>query len=73
MKVNRNAAFGLYVVLFMVFWNLLDFLYAVLIARSGYRFTLTADGTVPVGMALVSGYLFFLRNGNDDSTENKDE
>ncbi len=58
---NRKAAFGLFVVIFLLFWNLLDFLYAAFITRSGYHFTAGNDMGSPVILAVIIGSLLFLR------------
>ncbi len=59
---NRKVAFGIYVVLCLVFWNLLDFAWAVLISKSSYHFSGGRDLGIPLGLAIISGYLLFLRN-----------
>ena len=43
---NKYAAYGLFVILFLVFWNILDCL---------------RDLITPLALAAVSGYLLFLR------------
>ncbi len=35
---NKKAAFGLFVVLFMVCWNLLDFIWTAVISKGAYHF-----------------------------------
>lgn len=58
---NKYAVYGLFVILFMAFWNLLDFLYSALITHSGYQFGAGSDLLIPLVVALGSGYLLFLR------------
>ncbi len=58
---NKYIAFGLLVVLVLVFWNLLGLLYSSVITRSGYRFGAGADLFIPLVVAVVMGYLLFLR------------
>jgi len=58
---NKYIAYGLFLILFTVFWNLLDFLYATLITHSGYRFGVGTDLFIPLVVAGVLGYLLFLR------------
>ena len=53
---NKYAAYGLFVILFLVFWNILDCLYTSLITGNSYR-----DLITPLALAAVSGYLLFLR------------
>jgi F0F1-type ATP synthase membrane subunit a len=62
MVKDKKTAFVIFVVIFMALWNLLDFLYSTLISKSGYQFKSTTDLMIPLGLALVLGYLQFLRN-----------
>ena len=62
MVKDKKTAFVIFVVIFMALWNLLDFLYSTLITKSGYQFKSTTDLMVSLGLALVLGYLQFLRN-----------
>jgi hypothetical protein len=59
--MNKNIAFGLFVILFLVFWNVLDFLFATFVTRNGYQFNGMTDLAVPLAAGVVLGYLFFLR------------
>jgi len=58
---NKYITYGLFLILFTVFWNLLDFLYATVITHSGYRFGAGTDLLIPIVVACVSGYLLVLR------------
>ena len=58
---NRNVAFGLYVVLFVAFWNLLDFIYSVVIVKGSYSFSAGIDLGLPLLLAVLSGYFLFLK------------
>jgi len=62
MVKDKKTAFVIFVVIFMALWNLLDFLYSTLISKSGYQFKSTTDLMIPLGLALVFGYLQFLRS-----------
>ncbi len=62
MVKDKKTAFVIFVVIFMALWNLLDFLYSTLITKSGYQFRTSTDLMIPLGLALVLGYLQFLRN-----------
>lgn len=62
MVKDKKTTFVIFVVIFMALWNLLDFLYSTLITKSGYQFKSTTDLMIPLGLALVLGYLQFLRN-----------
>ena len=58
---NKYITYGLFLILFTVFWNLIDFLYATVITHSGYRFGAGTDLLIPIVVACVSGYLLVLR------------
>lgn len=58
---NKYVAFVLFVIVFMAFWNLVDFLYTTFIARGTYHFTALIDGVIPAVVAIVVGFLLFLR------------
>ena len=60
--MNKKAAFGLFVVLCVAFWNLLDFIWSVFIVNGSYHFSGGIDLGVPVISAIIIGYLLFLRN-----------
>ena len=62
MVKDKKTAFVIFVVVFMALWNLLDFLYNTVITKIGYQFKTTTDLMIPLGLALVLGYLQFLRN-----------
>ena len=65
MVKNKYVAFVLFVVVFLAFWNLADYLYTTFITSGVYHFTAGTDGALPVGIAIVSGYLLFLRKNSD--------
>ena len=58
---NRIVAFGLFVVVFLLIWNLLDLLYASFIVGSAYQFKPVTDLAVQLITAFLIGYLLFLR------------
>ena len=62
---NKYAAFVLFVVVFLAFWNLADYLYTTFITSGTYHFAAGTDGALPVGIAIVSGYLLFVRKNSD--------
>ena len=62
---NKYVAFVLFVIVFLAFWNLADFLYTTFITNGAYHFTAGIDGALPVGVAIVSGYLLFVRKNPD--------
>ena len=59
---NKNLAFGLFVVLAVVLWNLLDYLWSVFIAGNPYHFSGATDVGAPLIPAIIIGYLLFQRN-----------
>ncbi len=62
---NKYVAFVLYLIVFLAFWNLLDYLYTTVLTKGAYQFAAASDGALPVILAAVSGYLFFLRKNSD--------
>ena len=62
---NKYAAFVLFVVAFLAFWNLADYLYTTLLVSGTYHFAAGTDAAVPAALAIVSGYLLFLRKNSD--------
>ena len=65
MVKNKYAAFVLFVIAFLALWNLADYLYTTLITSGTYHFAVGTDGAVPAVIAIVSGYLLFLRKNSD--------
>lgn len=61
MVKNKTLAFVLFVALFLIIWNLLDFLYSVIFTGNGYGFAAGGDLFIPLVVGVASGYLLFLR------------
>ena len=59
---DKKPAYGLFVVLAVVLWNLLDYLWSVFIAGNPYHFSGATDVGAPLIPAIIIGYLLFLRN-----------
>ena len=57
---NKVVAFILFMVLFLVCWNMLDLLYCAVITHSSYHFAGLGDLGLPV-VAAVIGWLLILR------------
>ena len=57
---DKKTAFVIYVVLFIVLWNLADLIWNTVISGGGYDFAVGMDIGTPLVVALVTGYLFFL-------------
>lgn len=65
MVKNKYVAFVLFVIAFLALWNLADYLYTTFITNGTYHFSVGTDGATPVVIAMVSGYLLFLRKNSD--------
>lgn len=62
---NKYAAFVLFVIVFLAFWNLADYLYTTFITKGVYHFAAITDGALPAVVAIVIGYLLFVRKNSD--------
>ena len=58
---NRFVAFVLFVVLVLVFWNVIDYLVAAFITRSPWQFPTGSDMITPLVVSIVMGCILFLR------------
>lgn len=58
---NKYVAFGLFVVLFLAFWHLFDFLFNTFVTGKGYQFSPIIDLAVPLATAIAVGCLLFIR------------
>ncbi len=65
MIMNKYAAFIQFIIAFMALWNLVDYLYSTFITGSSYQFTAVSDMGLPVVVAVVVGYILFLRKKSD--------
>ncbi|MBR4445312.1 MAG: hypothetical protein IKS37_05405 [Solobacterium sp.] len=59
---NKYVAYTIYIIAFVVLWNLINFIFN----RDAYQFFSLSNNVVPLGVAAASGYLFCLRNGDDE-------
>ena len=62
---NKYAAFILFFIAVLFFWNLLDYLYSTFITGSSYQFAMGSDMGLPVVAAVIVGYILFLRKKSD--------
>ena len=62
---NKYVAFILFIIIFLAFWNLADYLYTTFITSGAYHFAAGTDGVLPAAVAIVSGYLLFMRKNSD--------
>ena len=58
---NKYVAFGLFILFFCAFWNLLEYLYSAFITHSAWQFTAGLDLGAPFLAAVIIGCLLFLR------------
>ena len=58
---NKYIVFGLFVAVFVTLWNVCDVLWSTFITHSAYTFGVGTDLGIPLVVAIVSGYLLFLR------------
>ncbi len=61
MVSNKYTAFALFLLLFLIFTNVLDFVYSTVITRTPYSFSAGGDLFVPLVTAAVLGYVLILR------------
>ncbi len=61
---NKYVAFGLFVVLFLALWHLLDFLFNTFITGKGYQFLPVIDLVIPIAVSITVGFVLFLRKKN---------
>ncbi len=69
---DKRVAFALYVVLFIVFWNIIDILWSRFAEGAGYDPATGFEIVTPLIVALVTGYLFTVAeqvNINDELEE----
>ena len=60
-RVEKDEAEEEPVIGFLVFWNLADYLYTTYITSGAYHFEAGNDGAIPGVVAIVSGYLLFIK------------
>ena len=58
---SKYVAFVLYLVMVLVFWNVLDLLYVSFITRSVYAFSMGAGLMTPLISGIITGYLFIFK------------
>ena len=62
---NKYAASILFIIAFLALWNLVDYLYSTFVTGSSYQFAAVSDMGLPVVVALVVGYILYLRKKSD--------
>ena len=58
---NKTVAFVLFIVVFLLIWNAVDYLYSAVITKSAFHFATGLDLIVPLVVSVVIGTLLFLR------------
>ena len=53
MDKKKSMQIVVYVICFILFWNLLDFLYSIFITRTPYRFSMTNDMLLPLSIMVI--------------------
>ena len=66
---NKRTAFAIYVVLFVVLWNIAERLWLSFTGGSAGSDAAGPDITIPLILAVVTGYLFFLASKVDINDE----
>ena len=63
---NKTVAFVLFVVVFLLVWNVLNYIYGSYISGSGYQFEASKGIGMPSIISIMIGYLLFLRKKDQD-------
>ena len=58
---NRIVSLILFIVVFLLIWNAVDYLYSAVITKSAFHFAAGLDLIVPLVVSIVIGTLLFLR------------
>ena len=61
MLKDRRVAWGLFVVCFLLVWNLLDFAYTTFLTGNLWHCSAGRDGGMPLLIAMLTGYFAFGR------------
>ena len=62
---NKIVSLILFIVVFLLIWNALDYLYSVVITNNAFHFAAGLDLIVPLVVSAVIGTLLFLRDKKD--------
>ena len=62
-KKSGFISIGMLAVFCVIFWNLIDFVYTVLIKGGAYRFSAFNDICLPLVIGMTVGYITVLRRG----------
>ena len=63
---NKTVAFVLFVVVFLLVWNVLNYIYSSYISGNGYQFEASKGIGMPSIISIMIGYLLFLRKKDPD-------
>ena len=59
--MNKKKAYAIFVIMMLIFWDLIDFTFQVLVEKKTYVFSAGQNLIMPLVMAGVLGYLLILR------------
>lgn len=66
MKINnRYLQFALFIVAFIVVWNICDLIAATFIYKGSYHFTFADDFAKPFGLSMVIGLILYMLPGRN--------
>ncbi len=60
---NRSGAFVLFVIMFAVMWNIVDYIILRVTGHRGLQLNTAVDGGTPVALGLIIGYFLIMRPG----------
>ena len=53
MKDNKLVSILIYIIVFVLAWNILDYLYTSFITRGSYQFSVSTDMIVPLTVMII--------------------
>lgn len=60
MNKNKYFTYALFIILFLIFWNLFDYLFKTFFAELTYQFNMN-NLIIPFVVSIVIGYLIFIK------------
>lgn len=60
MNKNKYFTYALFIILFLIFWNLFDYLFKTFFAELTYQFNMN-NLIIPFVISIVIGYLIFIK------------
>lgn len=62
---NKIVALCLFVAVWLVVWNIADYLYSAFITKGTYQFTAGMDLSIPLIVSVIVGYFVFFHEKKD--------